>query len=298
MTLEEIYEANRIRKDRGRLADYIPELAKVSLEDLALSVIDGDRIRNYGDCHRKFTLQSVSKIVALAYVLEDIGLEGLRQKIDIKPTEDAFNKFYRMDLLNVKKPSNPMINLGAIGTTGLIEGPRKVEKLLDLIREMTQNQDIDYNRQVYSSEKATGFRNMSMAYLLKEVGTIDDPEVTLDNYFKQCSIEVTVEDLSKIGYVFMSHGKRYGDGKRIISRETARIVNSVMATSGMYNYSGEYAASVGIPSKSGVSGAILGVVPGRASIGVYSPGLDEFGNSKLGIGIMEDLAEEFNYSIF
>lgn len=294
--LGEIYLEAREEVERGQVADYIPELKKASLDDLALVVmtLDGE-VYSFGDSGKDFSLQSISKILALGLALEDRGLEEVMTRVSFKATEAAFNSFAGLEVEG-SLPANPMINAGAIATTSLIKGER-LARLLELIGGLV-GRKIDYSRSIYRSESETGDRNKALAYILKNKGILgQDFDQVLDDYFKQCSIEVNALDLARLGYVFANAGRDLS-GRRVFSRETVRIVNGSMATAGMYDYSGEYAIRVGIPSKSGVSGAILAVLPNRAAIAVYSPGLDGYGNSVLGQRMLERISKELEYSIF
>ena len=191
-----------------------------------------------------------------------------------------------------------MINASAIATTAQIKGD-KIKRILELIRDITENLNIDYSREVYLSEKTTGEKNKAIAHLLRARGMIDEePDEALDHYFKQCSIEVTACDLAKIA-IFIANGckglKSYGE----IDRKTlSRNLLAIMTMGGMYNISGQYAAEVGVPSKSGVGGGIMAAVPGRMGIGIFSPPLDENGHSAAGYGIMKSLSRRLDLSIF
>jgi len=268
------------------------------LYHLGLCIIDTNgNIYKIGDFDVKFTIQSISKVIALMLALMDNG-EKVFEKVGREGTEDPFNTLYKLDLPHIKKPVNPMINAGAIATTAQIKGD-KFSRMLELIRRITGNSSIDYSKEVYLSEKATGEKNKAIAHLMKARGIIEeDPDEVLDHYFKQCSIEVTACDLAKIG-VFIANGcrglKSYGQiDRKILSRNLLAI----MTIGGMYNVSGQYAAQVGVPSKSGVGGGIMASVPGRMGIGIFSPPLDENGHSIAGYGIMKSLSDRLDLSIF
>lgn len=295
--LEEVLEQNRHLAKTGKVASYIPALKKANPDHLGICVVDSDGwIYSKGDTDVKFTMQSISKVIAFMVALMDHG-EKIFEKVGREGTDEPFNTLYKLDLPHVRKPSNPMINAGAIAVTAAIKGD-KIGRILALISDICGDENIDYNEEVYLSEKATGEKNKAIAHLLKLKGIIDDPETALDNYFKQCSIEVTACHLAKIAY-FIAKGcaglKSYGQ----IDRKTlCKNVMAVMFIGGMYNISGQYAAEVGIPTKSGVSGGMMAVVPGRMGIGVYSPPLDENGNSVAGYGIMKSLSEKLRLSMF
>ena len=194
-----------------------------------------------------------------------------------------------------------MINSGAIVTTSLIrgEGEEKFNRLLEFFRELTENPQISYNEGVYQSEKVTGDKNKAMAYLMKSRGILEgNVEEILDTYFKQCSIEVDVVDIAKIGLYIAKGCISNESNTNSYNDNISAIIRAIMTTCGMYDFSGEYATKVGIPSKSGVGGGIMGSIPNKAGIGVFSPALDQYGNSIVGYGIMKDISKELNLSIF
>lgn len=301
--LQELVHQNKELTAKGRLADYIPELSKVDPNLLGISVYDvKGRLFEAGDCSAKFTLQSISKPLVLMLALLDNGEEAVFKKVGKEPTGDPFNSIVRLETFNEKKPLNPMINAGAISVSGLIKGKDasdKVNRILDFLKHITQNNDISINESVFESELLTGHRNRSMAYFLKDFGNIDgDVEETLAVYFKQCSIEVTTRDLAYVGAVLARNGKDLITNKQIFPERYCNIVKSYMATCGMYDGSGEFAINIGIPAKSGVGGGIMCTVLDRMGIGVFSPALDQKGNSYAGIKVLEMLSKELSLSIY
>ena len=302
--IKSMLENSRQHTIGGNVASYIPELMKSDPSKLGLTLIscEGKRV-SAGDCNVKFTIQSVSKPLVLMLALMKYGEERVFSKVGTEPTGDPFNSLIRLETFTEwKKPFNPMINAGAIAITSLFEGKDNEEKLkmvLDFIRELTGNANIDINEQVYLSEKRTGHKNRAMAYYLKDLGVIEgDPEEVVDLYFKHCSIEATTEDLANIALVLACGGKCIKTGKVLIPKRICRIVNTLMTTCGMYDESGEFAVNVGFPSKSGVGGGILSVVPGKMGIAVYGPALDKKGNSCAGVKLLESISDEFDLSIF
>ena len=283
----------------GKVASYIPVLGKASPNDIGICIMDMDgNIYGSGNYRNKFTLQSISKVMALILALLDRGEEEVFSKVGMKPTTEAFNSLYRMDLPDKWIPSNPMLNSGAIITTSLIKGKgrEKSDRILELIRDITSNFNIDYEEKTYRSEKKTADRNRAIAYLLRDMNLLDgNVEEVLDAYFRQCSIEVDCVDLARIGLFFANKCKSYNIER---GEHMATLAVTIMSLCGMYGFSGEYAVKVGVPSKSGVSGGILGVVPNRFGIGVYGPALDRYGNSIVGCKIMEELSKELNLNIF
>lgn len=291
--LEDIIKSNKYLRSRGSLADYIPALNRVDPDKIGISLADTDgNIHLAGDWDHKFTIQSISKVLSLMLAIMDNGEENVFERVDYEATEEPFNTIFKLDFPQTLKPANPMINAGAIVTTSLIKGEDKFGRLLDFYREISGNKDLDYNREVYVSEKKTGDRNRSIAYLMKARGFIEgDVDKILDVYFKQCSIEVNTLDIAKIGLFIAKRDD-------LKTNQIKKLATAIMANSGMYNFSGEYAVEVGVPSKSGVAGGIMATAPNKMGIGVYSPLLDEYGNSAVGFGIMKDLARSLDLSIY
>lgn len=295
--LLEIIEKNKPLIERGKLADYIPALSQVDPEKIGISLVDMDGIvYSAGDWDHKFTIQSISKVLSLMLAIRDNGEERVFEKIGYEGTDEAFNSLFKLDLGEEKKPANPMINAGAILTTSLIkeeDGKDRFSKILEFYKKVTGNDSLDYNREIFQSEKLTGDKNRAMAYLMKANGSLEgDVESILDAYFKQCSIEVNSMDLARIGLYIADRENNKEDN------ELKRIVTAIMSVSGMYNFSGEYARQVGIASKSGVGGGIMASLTGKMGIGVYSPVLDKNGNSLAGYGMIKDISEKLNLSIY
>lgn len=286
----------------GKVADYIPGLSLADPTALGIAVCCKD-----GECHyagegkELFTIQSISKVITLMLAIRDNGEDYVFSKIGMEPTGDAFNSIQKLETCKTHKPFNPMINAGAIAVSSLIKGTNsehKFSRIMDFIRKITENPDLSYDEDIYLGEKRTGNKNRSMAYFMKNDGIIEgEVEEALDVYFRQCSIKISALDLAKIGFFLVNDGVM-NNGERVISIHTAKIVKSLMVTCGMYDGSGEFAVKVGIPSKSGVGGGILAVVPGKMGIGVYGPALDEKGNSIAGVALMEELSRELSLSIF
>ena len=301
--LESLIENNRQYVEHGKLASYIPELEKANKEDLGIYIVTLDgKEEGAGDYEKKFTIQSISKTIILAMALMDNEWDYVFSKVGMEPSGDPFNSIMKLETNDTKKPCNPMINAGAIVTTSLIKGKNiqeKEERMLAFFRKMAKNNTLQINQSVYESEKLTGDRNRAMGYLLKNDGFIEgNVEEALDLYFKQCSIEVDVVDLARIGLLFANYGIDIETGERVISENISRMVKTFMVTCGMYDASGEFALKVGIPAKSGVGGGIMASVPGRMGIGVFGPALDKKGNSIGGLNVLEDISKRLELSIF
>ncbi|GAB6167620.1 glutaminase A [Clostridium carnis] len=301
--LNTLVDRNKIYGKDGKVASYIPALLKANPNDLGVCVVDLNGKEYYaGECDKKFTIQSISKVVTLILALRDNGRQNVFKKVNVEPTGMGFNSIVNLEVRDSGRPYNPMINAGAIVTTSLIDGKTKDEKfarILDFLRLATNNPNITVNEEVYLSEKATGDRNRSLAYFMKSTGILDgDVEEILDLYFRQCSIEVTAIDLARFGSVLANDGVTPWSDDRLMSREVCRIVKTIMVTCGMYDASGKFAVHVGIPAKSGVGGGVLATVPRKYGIGIFGPSLDEKGNSIAGLHFMKDLSEELDLSIF
>lgn len=300
--LDSIIAKNRKWLKDGKVASYIPELANADPSVLGITVVDKNgRIYSAGEFEYKFTLQSITKVITLMLALMEKGSAKVFEHVGMEPTGDPFNSIIRLETIKPSKPLNPMINAGAISVVSLLSGDaeERINKILSLIHKVTGNKSIGVNEKIYQSENETGNLNRSLAYYMKNYGVLEgDVDEHLEVYFKQSSIEVTTIDVAKIGVVLANKGRDIVTGEEIIPADVIRIVKTFMVTCGMYNASGEFAINVGIPSKSGVGGGILSVVPDMYGIGVIGPSLDDKGNSIAGVKVLEDLSRELNLSIF
>lgn len=301
--LEQLIEENRHYTKEGRLANYIPELAKANQDDLGIYVVSSDGKTSFaGDFQKRFTIQSIVKPLFLLLALMDYGEEMVRAHVGVEATGKPFDAINYTDQALLSEHLNPMVNMGAILLCTLIKGETyetRFQRLLELTRKVAGNPDIDISQAVYESEKRTGSRNRALAFLLKSHGLIqDDVEEVLDCYFKACSIRVNSKDLANIAFVLANHGKALQSDEQLFPPEYARYVNAIMMTCGMYDGSGDFAIRVGIPAKSGVGGGIMGVVPTRMGVGIFAPALDEKGNSVAGIQVLERLSRRMYLSIF
>ncbi|MGE8203920.1 glutaminase A [Heyndrickxia sp. NPDC080065] len=288
---------------KGKVADYIPALKRANRNSLSIAIYNPDG--NYfsaGDISESFTLQSISKVLTLALALMDRGEEYVFERVGQEPTGDPFNSIAKLETSIPSRPLNPMINAGALAVTHMIKGnsvEERFSRLLTLVQKLTANSSIGYNKEVAESEFETADLNRSLCYFLKQHGLIkEDVEELMDLYTKQCSIELNCLDLARIGCVFSFDGKDPISKEQLIPTHIARICKTFMVTCGMYNASGEFAIKVGIPAKSGVSGGIMGAVPGRFGIGVFGPALDDKGNSVAGMKLMRLLSEKYSLSMF
>lgn len=288
---------------QGKLADYIPELAKADPGAIGIHIITKDGKQSWAGSHTaRFTIQSIVKPILLLLALMDNGMEAVRRKVGVEATGKPFDAInateQRLDCEHI----NPMVNMGAIAMCSLIHGEsyqEKFQRLLELTRKLAGDPAIGVDEAVYLSEKSHGSKNRSLAYLLKSYGMLEDSvEDVLDCYFRACSISVTCENLANIGFALANEGRMNGTGEQVFPAYFARYVNAILTTCGMYDGSGEFAIRVGVPAKSGVGGGIMAVVPGKMGIGIYSPALDQKGNSVVGICMLEKLSDQLHLSIF
>lgn len=276
----------------GVVATYIPELAKAGPElfGICLATADGF-IYEAGDSRHEFTIQSISKPFAYGLALDDHGAATMLTKVGVEPSGDAFNAISLHKTTG--RPLNPMINAGAIATTGQIRADtpeQRMTRILEMFARYT-GRPMQIDRPVYESESRTGHRNRAIGHLLRNFDVLgDDPMAAVDVYFRQCSISVRCVDLALMGATLANQGVNPVTGERAIQDAHVENVLSVMASCGMYDFSGGWIYNVGMPAKSGVAGGVLAVLPGQLGIGVFSPRLDEQGNSVRALKVCEDLS--------
>jgi glutaminase len=300
--VEEIAAEMRGRPDRGEVASYIPELARVDRAAFGLAVIGADgEVALGGDAETPFSIQSVSKVFTFTLALGMVG-ERLWKRVGREPSGSPFNSIVQLERER-GIPRNPFINAGAIAVTDVIisgHQPREaLGEILRFLRFLADDPDIHIDKAVAASEQRTGFRNIALANYMKSFGVLDNPvDHALGVYFHHCAIAMSCRQLAMAGR-FLAHGGRSpSTGLSVVPPGRARRINAVMLTCGHYDGSGEFAYRVGLPGKSGVGGGILAVAPGKASIAVWSPGLDASGNSHLGRIALESLTKRMGWSIF
>ena len=300
--VRDIAEEMSARPDRGQVATYIPELANVDPARFGLAVIDLDGATHLGgDADLPFSIQSISKVFTLTLALGRVG-DRLWRKVGREPSGNPFNSIVQLER-EMGVPRNPFINAGAIAVTDVILSGRQpretLGEILRFLQFLAEDDTIHIDQNVAASEKRTGFRNAALANYMKSFGVVDNPvDFTLGVYFHHCAIAMSCRQLARAGLFLANNGRNPVNGHSVISSERARRINALMLTCGHYDGSGEFAYRVGLPGKSGVGGGILAVAPGRASVAVWSPGLDETGNSHLGRIALEELARRTGWSIF
>lgn len=287
----------------GTAASYIGELSKKDPSHLgvALCSLDG-RVTEAGDSGEMFTMQSISKVVTLTAAMEQAGAERVFSKVGMEPTGDSFNSMVRLDLLSGSRPFNPMINAGAIAVADCISGDTAEERInycLAMARRLTNNPSLKIDQAVLASEKSTGYKNRAIVNLLESNGVVDgDPAEILELYFSMCSVSANCRDLAYLAAVLAGGGKDPLTGEQLVKPGIVRLVRSLMVTCGMYDYSGKFASTVGIPSKSGVGGGIISAAIGRCGIAVFGPALDSHGNSVGGLKMLEYLSDRMDLNMF
>jgi glutaminase len=287
--------------DDGVHSYYPPDLAdpERDLFGIALETVDGT-LYKAGDHHAGFPLQSISKVFAYALALEDNGRDRVLERVGVEPSGDAFNSI-SFDERN-RRPHNPMVNAGALATTALVRGAsgeEKLERILALMRGLAGDPSLEVDEEVFEREMRTADRNRGTAYLMRSDGMLaGDVEETLALYLRQCSVRVTCVQLAAMAGTLANGCVNPVSGERVLSERCVRDVLSVMYTCGMYDFAGEWAYQVGVPAKSGVSGGILAVIPEKLGIGVFSPGLDPYGNSVRGVSVCQEVSDRLGLHVF
>jgi glutaminase len=284
----------------GTVATYIPELARANPDwfGICLATADGS-VYEVGDSRVPFTIQSISKPFVYGIALEDHSRSDVLARVGVEPTGDAFNAISLEP--GTGRPRNPMINAGAIASTGLVAGKTPEARLKRVLQSLSlfAGRDLTIDQTVYASESETGHRNRAIGHMLRNFDILTEaPEPVVDQYFRQCSIAVTCRDLAIMGATLAHQGVNPLTQRRAIRGEYVESVLSVMASCGMYDYAGEWLYRIGMPAKSGVAGGLVAVLPGQLGIGVFSPPLDARGNTVRGIEVCDRLSRSFNLHLF
>ncbi|RUM66124.1 MAG: glutaminase [Sulfurospirillum sp.] len=301
--LEEIHEEIQPELGRGKVADYIPALSKVDPKQFAFSVITekGDAY-HVGDTGKNFSIQSISKLFTFTLAL-DVYSSSLYERVGVEPSGTPFNSLVQLEYEH-GKPRNPFINAGALVITDSLishyqDDYKAFEKIIGFIRDIADDQSISFDPEVSTSEMEHGYRNLSLANLMKSFNNLDnDPRTVVQTYFKQCAMSMSTEKLSRAMLYLANGGTDPLTGKNYITPQQTRRINAVMLTCGHYDASGEFAFHVGLPGKSGVGGGIVAVVPGKMGISVWSPALNKYGNSHAGTLALQKFVEKTGLSIF
>ena len=295
----EAYALGQAATAEGKVADYIPALAKANPRAFGICMMDAEgRSIALGETETRFSIQSICKVIILAMALKLRGAEDTFSHVMMEPSGDAFNSILKLDTRS-NLPFNPMINAGAIETTSLLVRDVGFNEMVDYARALCLDPTIRLDGAVYASEFQTGHRNRAIVYLLKSKGVMEeDPEKTLDLYFRLCSLSVSARSLAGLGLVIANDGVDPIHGTALIAPEHVRTIKSIMFTCGMYDNSGKFGVQVGVPAKSGVGGGLVCAARGPMGIGLYGPALDAFGNSCGAIKAMTHISKALRLHVF
>jgi len=286
----------------GKVADYIPALARVDPRRFGMAVMTVEgQTAAIGDADAPFSIQSVSKVFTLTMALEKVGGD-LWSRVGREPSGSRFNSMVRLEQER-GIPRNPLINAGALVVCDVLLGQglpnATIGRITDFLREATSDPGVRVDMEVAQSEAETGFRNASLANFLKASGNLESRvEDVLDVYFHQCALAMSCRQLARAGLYLAAGGRDPLSGARITAAQRARRINAIMMTCGHYDASGEFAFRVGLPGKSGVGGGILAVAPRRGAAAVWSPGLNAAGTSQVGALALERFAALAGWSVF
>ena len=286
----------------GKVADYIPALARVDPRKFGMAIVLGNgEMITLGDSHEEFSIQSISKVFTLSMALRHFG-EDVWDRVGREPSGSAFNSIVQLE--NEKGiPRNPLINAGAIVVTDMLVAASNrdamVEELIVRFWRLSGDSSIEIDEEVAQSESATGSRNRALAHFMASFGNMANPvEDSLHAYFRQCAVRMSCRQLARAALFLAFDGCDPIYRERLVTRENCRRINAVMMSSGHYDNSGDFAYRIGLPGKSGVGGGILCIAPGHGAIAVWSPGLNAFGTSMVGAVALEELVEATGWSVF
>lgn len=298
--LEELVEQARQAPRGGQVADYIPALAEVDPDHVGIAVVELDgTVHTAGDAHVPFSIQSISKIFGLAMAMSRTD-DTLWERVRMEPSGQAFNSVVQLEWEH-GIPRNPFINAGAIVIADVLTSRYSASKtaFLQYVRYLAGKESISADHRVWESEKQHGNRNAALAYLMKSFGNIEsDVPAVLDHYFFQCAVSMSCVDLAKSLAFLANKGVQPGSEERICDARSAHRINALLSTSGMYDQSGEFAFTVGLPAKSGVGGGIVAVVPDYGVICAWSPPLNRFGNPTRAVSMITDFAQRLGLSVY
>jgi glutaminase len=287
--------------EEGVVADYIPALAKASPSLFGICLVGvGGRMFAVGDADISFSIQSISKVFTFALVCESIGYREARDRLGVNSTGLPFNSVMAIEL-NPERTINPMVNAGAIATTSLVPGETAADKFAFIAEGLSRfaGRELVLDEEVYESEVSTNFRNRGIAHLLDSYGRMySDPDVATDTYTRQCSLAVTATDLAVMAATLAHGGVNPLTGHRVVGAENCKRVLAVLATAGLYERSGDWLYEVGLPGKSGVSGGLVTISPGKGGLATFSPPLDDAGNSVRGQRVTRYLSDRLGLNLF
>jgi glutaminase len=290
----------RQRFGEGKVADYIPSLAKVPIDRFGMALVTNEgNVHTVGDARERFSIQSVSKVYTLTMAMDAIG-DALWERVDREPSGDPFNSLIQLEY-EKGIPRNPFMNAGAMISADVILSNHQEPELalLDFMRARSCNEGIGIDETVADCERDTGYRNKAVANFIRSFGNLEnDVEAVLEFYYRQCSLSMDCVDLARSVQYLADGGHCSSSGRQVTTGEVATRINSLMMTAGTYDAAGDFAFYVGLPAKSGVGGGIVAVVPHVMGICVWSPGLDEKGNSALGRYALHRFTRMTGLSVF
>jgi len=298
--LEATYAQVLDMEDKGVVASYIPELAKVNPNHFGICITSQNGSQHTcGDAQTSFSIQSIAKVLSLSFALS-LGDDSIWDRIDVEPSGSAFNSLVQLETEN-GIPRNPLINAGAIVVCDILCGHLHDPKaaLLNYVRKVANNTTITFSKTIAQSEKDTGYRNYALINFLKSFGNIkNDIDQVIDLYFHLCSITMNCCELSQTFGYLANEGKQYGTDLQILTSSQSKRVNAIMQTCGFYDEAGEFAYKVGLPGKSGVGGGIVAILPNSYTISVWSPKLNAKGNSYRGMKFLELFTDATQDTVF
>lgn len=298
--VQSVFDRTKGIEDKGKLASYIPELKNVDPDSFGVHISTTNHLNfGVGNYHDKFSIQSIVKVLSLTMAYSLLG-EDLWQRVKVEPSGTAFNSLVQLEVEN-GIPRNPFINAGALVVTDVLMSSlnNPQQDFLDFLKNLSKSNSISYSNKITASEKKVGYRNAALCNFLKSFHNIDnDPTDVLDFYYKMCSIEMSCEELSQLFLFLANGGCTLHKNNRIITRSQTKRINALMQTCGFYDESGDFAFRVGLPGKSGVGGGIVAVHPKEYAIAVWSPPLNQKGNSYKGMRFLEEFTTRTELSIF
>lgn len=298
--IEEIYQQILQINDLGKVASYIPELSKINPEQFGICLVETKENRfGIGNYQERFSIQSIAKVLSLSLAYKILG-EKIWERVGVEPSGTGFNSLVQLEA-DKGIPRNPFINAGAMVVAdmliSLLDNPK--QDFLEYVRSLSNNEKIDYCGRIAKSEKRVGYTNIAICNFLKSYKNIDNaPEKVLDFYFDLCSLEMNCEELADSFLIFANYGCKKNDDTRVLTISQSKRINALMQTCGFYDESGEFAFKVGLPGKSGVGGGIVAIHPNRYAIAVWSPRLNDKGNSFKGMRFLEKFTTKSQLSIF
>jgi glutaminase len=298
--LENIYSSISQEENKGAIATYIPELAKIESDNFGVCLLTRKNEEfGVGNWQTKFSIQSISKVLSLSLAYQIFG-DKIWERVDVEPSGTPFNSLVQLES-DHGIPRNPFMNSGAMVICDMLlsyyKNPK--EDFLSAIRELCHSSEINYSETVAKSEASVGYRNKALCNFIKSFGNIEnEPEEVLDFYFHICSIEMSCQELSRVFMFLANPNFTTTKGTKVLSLSQTKRVNAIMQTCGFYDESGEFSFRVGLPGKSGVGGGIVAIYPEKYCITVWSPKLNEKGNSYRGMKFLEEFTTKTEQSIF